>query len=115
MNSYINKVFELADASVKRYEPEKLNWSWGQALYLYALSLIDTEFGGERYTAYIKKYYDHHIKRVTGSTLQTPLRRLSLPFILLRKRVARLTGLLLRGCADILMRFRRWLKICPTT
>ncbi|MGI6772733.1 MAG: glycoside hydrolase family 88 protein [Acutalibacteraceae bacterium] len=75
MNSYINKVFELADASVKRYEPEKLNWSWGQALYLYALSLIDTEFGGERYTAYIKKYYDHHIKkgyRVNTSDTSAP-------------------------------------------
>ena len=75
MNSYINKVVQLADASVKRYETEKLNWSWGQALYLYALSLIDTEFGGERYTAYIKKYYDHHIKkgyRVNTSDTSAP-------------------------------------------
>lgn len=75
MNSYIQKAFDLADASVKRFPADKMNWSWGQALYLYALSLIDTEFGQDRYTAYIKKYYDHHISkgyRVNTSDTSAP-------------------------------------------
>lgn len=75
MNDAIKKVFELADASVKRFEPEKLNWSWGQALYLYALSRLDTELGEDKNTNYICRYYDHHIKkgfRVNTSDTSAP-------------------------------------------
>ena len=63
MNPYIKKVFNLADDSVKRFVPEKLNWSWGQALFLYALARIDQEHGTEKYTAYLCQYYDHHIEK----------------------------------------------------
>ena len=63
MNPAIQKVFALADASVKRYAPEKLNWSWGQALYLYALARIDQEQGTEKYTAYLRRFYDYHISK----------------------------------------------------
>lgn len=72
---YIQKVFALADASVQRYAPQKLNWSWGQALYLYGLSQIDTAAGTEKYTAYIRSYYDHHIQkgyRVNTSDTSAP-------------------------------------------
>ncbi|MGI6701805.1 MAG: glycoside hydrolase family 88 protein [Christensenellales bacterium] len=61
MNNRIEKVFKLADASAKRFEPEKLNWQWGQALYIYGLALIDSEFNEDKYTDYIKRYYDYHI------------------------------------------------------
>jgi len=61
MNPDIQKVFNLADDSVKRFVPEKLNWSWGQALFLYALARIDQEHGTQKYTAYLRRFYDHHI------------------------------------------------------
>lgn len=75
MNEAIEKVFALADASVRRFQPEKMNWSWGQALYLYALSRIDEQFGQERYTGYLRRYYDHHLKtgyRVNTSDTSAP-------------------------------------------
>ena len=62
MNENIKKVWELADASVKRFAPEKMRWQWGQALYLYALSLIDKEHGTDKYTDYLKAYYDYKIE-----------------------------------------------------
>ena len=63
MNERIEKVFSLSEDSTKRFFPEKLNWQWGQALYLYALSLIDKERKENRYTEYLKRYYDHHMKK----------------------------------------------------
>jgi len=61
--SDIQKIFGLADDSARRYAPEKLNWSWGQALFLYALACIDRERGMEKYTAYLRRFYDHHIEK----------------------------------------------------
>jgi len=61
--SDIAKIFALADDSAKRYKPERLFWSWGQALYLYALARIDKEQGTEKYTPYLRRFYDHHIKK----------------------------------------------------
>lgn len=63
MNDRIKKVWQLAEDSTKRFAPESLNWQWGQALYLYGLSLIDKEFGSEKYTQYLQKFYDHHMKK----------------------------------------------------
>ena len=63
MNENIQKILRLADDSTLRFAPEKLNWSWGQALYLYALARIDTEFGSEKYTDYLRKFYDHHTRK----------------------------------------------------
>ena len=63
MNDNIKKVFQLADDSTKRYPPNKLNWSWGQALFLYGLSLIDKEMETEKYTDYLKGFYDHYIEK----------------------------------------------------
>ncbi|MCL2300297.1 MAG: glycoside hydrolase family 88 protein [Firmicutes bacterium] len=63
MNADIEKVFALADASVRRFAPEKLHWSWGQALYLYALARIDGERGTETYTDYLRRFYGHHIQK----------------------------------------------------
>lgn len=63
MNEKIEKVFELADASVRRFAPEKLNWQWGQALYLYGLALLDQELKQDKYSDYLTKYYDYHIDK----------------------------------------------------
>lgn len=63
MNERIQKVWQLADDSTKRFAPESLNWQWGQALYLYGLSLIDKEFGSQKYTEYLQKFYDHHMQK----------------------------------------------------
>jgi len=63
MNADIQKIFDLADASVQRYAPEKLHWSWGQALFLYALARIDQERGTDSYTGYLRRFYDHHIRK----------------------------------------------------
>ncbi|MCL2494871.1 MAG: glycoside hydrolase family 88 protein [Oscillospiraceae bacterium] len=63
MNPEIQKIFDLADASVQRFAPEKLYWSWGQALMLYALARIDQAHGTEKYTDYLRRYYDHHIRK----------------------------------------------------
>jgi unsaturated rhamnogalacturonyl hydrolase len=75
MNSRIEKVFKLADASTERYAPESLNWQWGQALYLYGLTLIDSEFKIDKYTEYLKRFYAHHLDkgyRVTSSDTAAP-------------------------------------------
>ena len=63
MNADIEKILRLADDSVKRYAPEKLTWSWGQALYLYALACVDQWQGTDNYTGYLQKFYDYHIEK----------------------------------------------------
>jgi len=63
MNKNIQKIFALADDSVIRKVPEQLNWSWGQALFLYALSRIDTEFCSDKYSDYIRRFYDHYTEK----------------------------------------------------
>lgn len=60
---YFNRVIELADASVKRYEPAKLKWMWGEALYTYALSLLDNALGQDRYLDFNRAYLDAHIEK----------------------------------------------------
>lgn len=62
MNNRIEKVFKLADASVKRFARAKLSWQWGQGLFIYALSMIDSEFTQDKFALYIKQYYDRHIR-----------------------------------------------------
>lgn len=63
MNENIAKVFQLAEDATKRRSPKKLGWSWGQALFLYGLSLIDDELGSDKYTDYLRAYYDKHIEK----------------------------------------------------
>ena len=57
------KIIKLADASVKRYKPEKLAWMWGEALFTWSLSLLDDELGENRYFRFYKKYVDAHIEK----------------------------------------------------
>ncbi|MDN3639716.1 glycoside hydrolase family 88 protein [Simiduia curdlanivorans] len=57
------KVVELADASTKRLDPTKLKWQWGEALYTYALYLLDEALGEDRYLDFYRAYMDAHIAR----------------------------------------------------
>ena len=61
--SRFSRVIELADASVQRLDPKRLKWMWGEALYTYALCLLDDVLGEERYLGYVRKYLDAHIDR----------------------------------------------------
>jgi len=75
MNENIGKVLQLAQDSTKRFAPTKLGWSWGQALFLYGLALIDQESGADKYQDYLKEYYDYYIKkghRVNTSDTSAP-------------------------------------------
>ena len=56
-------VIGLADASVKRLDPAKLKWMWGEALYTWALHLLDQALGEDRYLPYILEYLDTHIAK----------------------------------------------------
>ncbi len=56
-------VIDLADASVKRLDPSKLKWMWGEALYTWALHLLDEALGEDRYLPYILNYLDTHIDK----------------------------------------------------
>ncbi|CAA0098975.1 Unsaturated rhamnogalacturonyl hydrolase YteR [Halioglobus japonicus] len=60
---YFTRVLELADDSIKRYDPTRLKWMWGEALYTYSLHLLDTALGEDRYLDYICAYLDAHIKK----------------------------------------------------
>jgi unsaturated rhamnogalacturonyl hydrolase len=62
-SSRFTTVIELADASVQRLDPSKLKWMWGEALYTWALHLLDEELGENRYLPYICEYLDTHIAK----------------------------------------------------
>lgn len=58
----MQRVLALADATVSRFEPESLDWDWGEGLLLYALARLDAHLGSRRYQSYIERYYAHHLK-----------------------------------------------------
>ena len=62
-DSQFNRVVGLADAATKRLPPEGLKWMWGEALYTYALHLMDEALGEDRYLDYICAWLDHHIDK----------------------------------------------------
>ena len=62
-DSIFEKIIELADASVKRLNPAEVKWQWGEALYTYALSLLDNELGEDRYLDFNRAYMDAHIEK----------------------------------------------------
>ena len=54
----LRRVLELADLAAGRADPARLRWSWGDALYLWALSELDAFLGEERYLGLCKAYCD---------------------------------------------------------
>ena len=62
-SSRFSKVVDLADASVRRLDPTKLKWMWGEALYTWSHHLLDEALGEDRYLPYICQYLDTHIAK----------------------------------------------------
>jgi len=60
---YFDKVLAVADTYVSERDPKKLNWSWGEALLMYSLSLLDDELGEERYRHFYQGYADAHYEK----------------------------------------------------
>ena len=63
MENLFDKIVELADATTKRLPPEKLHWMWGAGLLMHALGGLSDMLQDDRYTGYIKRYADHHIRK----------------------------------------------------
>lgn len=59
------RIIALADATVKRFAPERLGWDWGEGLLLYALARLDQRLRAQgsapRYRDYLQRYYRHHL------------------------------------------------------
>jgi len=56
-------IVELADAMLRRRRPERLAWSWGEGLLLYALLRLDERLGEARYRPFVEAYFTHHARR----------------------------------------------------
>lgn len=63
MDDKFKKIIELADATIKRLQYNKIPWMWGEALLMHAMGLLNDELGEDRYTNYIQSYADYHIKK----------------------------------------------------
>ncbi len=69
------RVVALADDSTRRFEPARLKWMWGEALYTWALDQLDNALGEPRYQAFNQAYLDAHIAsgyRVDQSDTMAP-------------------------------------------
>jgi rhamnogalacturonyl hydrolase YesR len=58
----LQRVLELADLTAGRAEPARLRWSWGDALYLWSLSELDSFLGEDRYLGLCKAYCERFAK-----------------------------------------------------
>lgn len=56
----VPKATDVADHFIATNKPESLDWNWGPAVFLYAL----TRFG-DRYADYVERYHEHHAKHPT--------------------------------------------------
>lgn len=71
---YFDKVVELADHIKSSWNP-KMKWMWGEALFGYALSLLDNHLKEDRYTEFLTKYCDYYVQnppRVDQSDTSAP-------------------------------------------
>lgn len=46
---------------MKAWRPEDLRWGWGEGLFNYALTELDSYLGGNRYESFVKRYCDKYI------------------------------------------------------
>jgi unsaturated rhamnogalacturonyl hydrolase len=56
-----DRVTELANGIVRTWNP-KMKWMWGEALFGYALSLLDEYAESDTYTPFLAAYCDHYTK-----------------------------------------------------
>lgn len=52
----MNKIIDLCDYLIKARKPEDLRWGWGEGLFTYALTELDTYLGEDKYTDFVKQY-----------------------------------------------------------
>lgn len=60
MRNSFGKVLDLCDYLVKTWQPESLRWGWGEALFCYALTELDSYTGEDRYLPFVKKFCDKY-------------------------------------------------------
>lgn len=68
------KIIGIADDITHSWEP-KMKWMWGEALFGYALSLLDEHLNEDRYTPFLKAYCDYYVEnppRVDQSDTSAP-------------------------------------------
>lgn len=61
--TYFERIIQVADTYVAAKTPEKLAWSWGEALAVYSLCRLDAALGEDRYMSFYKAYADHHYEQ----------------------------------------------------
>ena len=57
------KINQLAEATILRYNPKELKWMWGEALLMHALGLLEHTNEDDKYFKFIKQYVDSHIEK----------------------------------------------------
>lgn len=58
----LDKIVKVADTYVLENDPRHAKWSWGEALLMYSLSMLDDALCQERYLEYYKTYADYHYR-----------------------------------------------------
>jgi unsaturated rhamnogalacturonyl hydrolase len=56
-----SRVMELADSSVKRMDPARMKWMWGQGLLTYSLLQLDELLNDNRYLPFVRAYCERFI------------------------------------------------------
>lgn len=72
--TYFNKVLDLANYITKTWDP-KMKWMWGEALFGYALSMLDDHLKTDNYTKFLSDYCDYYVNhppRVDQSDTSAP-------------------------------------------
>jgi unsaturated rhamnogalacturonyl hydrolase len=57
----MKKILDLCDYLVKVWIPEEKRWGWGEGLFAYALTRLDSYLGEDRYYPFVKRYIDRHV------------------------------------------------------
>jgi unsaturated rhamnogalacturonyl hydrolase len=57
----VGRALDLADATVRRLDPSRLRWMWGQALLCHALAELDLFLGEDRYLPFYRAYVDRWV------------------------------------------------------
>ena len=71
---YLNEAINLADTMV-RQRNRVMPWTWGQALFGYALNELDVYLGEDRYFFFTKSFCDYYVvhpPRVNSSDTSAP-------------------------------------------
>ena len=74
MSKYLDAAMEVADTMVRRRQPA-MPWTWGQALFGYALTELDAHLEEDRYQWFTKGFCDHYVAhppRVDQSDTSAP-------------------------------------------